>query len=183
MTARRLFRIGCSGYLAHVIDTRDNGLRLEDIPGVMEFPDVFPEELPGLPHHREIGFTSELLLELVDKGFIRPSFSSWGTPVLLLRGAKVFSEIDLGLGYHQDWIRRLESLTANKCRERIRRIVKQSPRYSRNANPRARDIVVVQSWVIRPSDRGQTLGTCVLGILEPLGTSACESCSLACEDR
>ncbi|KAI5351551.1 hypothetical protein L3X38_004442 [Prunus dulcis] len=50
------------GYLAHVIDTWGNGLRLEHIPGVREFSDVFPEDLPGLPPHREIEFTSELIL-------------------------------------------------------------------------------------------------------------------------
>lgn len=95
MTAIRLLRKGCLGYLAHVIDTRDNGLRLEDIPVVREFPDVFLEDLPGLPPHWEIEFTIELvprtnpisqapyrmvtaelrelktqLQELVDKGFI-----------------------------------------------------------------------------------------------------------------
>ncbi|KAI5318962.1 hypothetical protein L3X38_038670 [Prunus dulcis] len=103
MTASWLHRKGCSGYLAHVIDTRDNGLLLEDTPVVREFPDVFPKDLPGLPHEREIEFTIELvpgtnpisqtpyrmtpaelrklktqLEELVDKDFIRPSFSSWG---------------------------------------------------------------------------------------------------------
>ncbi|XP_034197179.1 uncharacterized protein LOC117612609 [Prunus dulcis] len=60
MTAKRLLRKGCSGYIAHVIDTRDNRLRLEDIPVVQEFPDVFPEHLPGLPPHREIEFIIEL---------------------------------------------------------------------------------------------------------------------------
>ncbi|BBG96968.1 transposable element gene [Prunus dulcis] len=167
MTAKWLLRKGCSGYLAHVIDTRDHGLKLEDIPVVQEFPDVFPEDLPGLPHHREIEFTIELvrrtnpisqapyrmapvelkelkiqLQELVDKEFIRPSFSPWGAPVLFvkkkdgtmrlciyyrqlnkvtvrnryplsriddlfdqLKGAKVFSKIDLRSGYHQLWIR------------------------------------------------------------------------------
>lgn len=49
MTARQLLRKGCTRYLAYVMDTRDNDLRLEDIPVVQEFPDVFPEDLLGLP--------------------------------------------------------------------------------------------------------------------------------------
>lgn len=49
MTARWLLRKGCTRYLAHVIDTRYNGLRLEDISVVQEFPEVFPEDLLRLP--------------------------------------------------------------------------------------------------------------------------------------
>ncbi|KAI5342382.1 hypothetical protein L3X38_010257 [Prunus dulcis] len=41
------------------------------------------------------------LQELVDKRFIRPNFSPWGAPVLILKVAKVFSKIDLRPGYHQ----------------------------------------------------------------------------------
>ncbi|KAI5316202.1 hypothetical protein L3X38_045378 [Prunus dulcis] len=78
MTATRLLRKGCSGYLAHIVDSRTQELKLEAIPVVRDFPD-----------------------ELVDKGFIRPSFSPWGAPVLFLRGAKAFSKIDLRSGYHQ----------------------------------------------------------------------------------
>ncbi|KAI5341880.1 hypothetical protein L3X38_009755 [Prunus dulcis] len=88
----------------------DNGLRLEDIPVVREFSNVFPEDLPGLPPHREIEFTIELipetnpisqppygmapvelrelktqLQELVDKCFIRPSFSPWRALVLFVK--------------------------------------------------------------------------------------------------
>ena len=75
-----------------------------------EFPDVFPEEIPGFPPAREIDFTIELLPgtapiskapyrmapaelkelktqigELLDKGFIRPSVSPWGAPVLFVK--------------------------------------------------------------------------------------------------
>nr|GEV84406.1 putative reverse transcriptase domain-containing protein [Tanacetum cinerariifolium] len=80
--------------------------RLEDVPVVRNFPEVFPEDLPGLPPTRQVEFhidlipdaapiarapyrlarsemkeLSEQLQELSDKGFIRPSPSPWGTPV------------------------------------------------------------------------------------------------------
>jgi hypothetical protein len=134
-----------------------------EVPVVNEFPDVFPNELPGMPPDRDIEFVIELKLgtapiyktpfrmttpelaelkehirELVEKGFIRPSSSPWGAPVIFvpkkdgtqrlcvdyralnevtvknkyplpriddlfdqLRGACVFSKIDLRSGYHQ----------------------------------------------------------------------------------
>ena len=40
---------GCEAYLSHVIDTRKTEAKLEDIPVVNEFQDMFPVELPGLP--------------------------------------------------------------------------------------------------------------------------------------
>jgi len=83
---------------------------LTQIPVVCEFPDVFPEELPGLPPDREVEFAIELILgtapisrrpyrmppnelaelktqlkELLDKGFIRPSSSEWGCPALFMK--------------------------------------------------------------------------------------------------
>uniref|UniRef100_A0A6N2LEE9 Reverse transcriptase domain-containing protein n=1 Tax=Salix viminalis TaxID=40686 RepID=A0A6N2LEE9_SALVM len=86
------------------------GPQLKDIAVVREFPDVFPEELPGLPPEREVEVSidtfpgvppisqqpyrmaptelNELktqLQELLDKGFIRPSNSPWGASVLLVR--------------------------------------------------------------------------------------------------
>ena len=82
-----------------------------DLPRVVcEYVDVFPDELPGLPPHRVVDFGIELhpgtspismtphrmapvellelrvqLQELLDKGFIRPSTSPWGAPVLFVK--------------------------------------------------------------------------------------------------
>jgi hypothetical protein len=134
---------------------------------VRDFPDVFPEELPGMPPDREVEFVIDLLpgtapiskrpyrisveelkelkkqlTELQEVGYIRPSSSPWGAPVLFvqkkdgsqrmcvdyrslndvtvknkyllpriedlfdqMRGARVFSKIDLRSGYHQMMIR------------------------------------------------------------------------------
>ncbi|GJU20183.1 reverse transcriptase domain-containing protein [Tanacetum coccineum] len=83
---------------------------LEDIPVVREFPEVFPEDLPGLPLVRQVEFQIDLipeaapvarapyrlapsemqepsnqLQELSDRGFIRPSTSPWGAPVLFVK--------------------------------------------------------------------------------------------------
>ncbi|GJS11473.1 putative reverse transcriptase domain-containing protein [Tanacetum coccineum] len=110
--------------------------RLEDVPIVREFLDVFPEDLPGIPPARKVEFQIDLvpgaapvarapyrlapsemkelteqLQELFDKGFIRPSSSPWGAPVLFFEkkdgsfrmciGSSVYSKIDLRSGYHQ----------------------------------------------------------------------------------
>ncbi|WVZ97472.1 hypothetical protein U9M48_043006, partial [Paspalum notatum var. saurae] len=78
---------------------------IRKIPVVCDFPDVFPEELPGLPPDRDVEFRIDLLLRLqeairmapdelkelkiqlqeqLDKGFIRPSSSPWGCPALFV---------------------------------------------------------------------------------------------------
>jgi hypothetical protein len=54
VTTQKLLRKGCMGYLAYILNSDDEGPRLKDIPVVKEFPDVFPEELPGLPPEREV---------------------------------------------------------------------------------------------------------------------------------
>ncbi|KAL0337562.1 UNVERIFIED_CONTAM: Retrovirus-related Pol polyprotein from transposon [Sesamum calycinum] len=101
---------GCEAYLASVRDTTKVGPSVSDVPVVREFPDVFPEELPGLPPHLEVDFEIDTipgaapisitpyrmaplelkelknqLEELLDKGFIRPSISPWGAPVLFVK--------------------------------------------------------------------------------------------------
>jgi hypothetical protein len=85
------------------------GTSLEEIRVVHEYPDVFPKESPGMPPDRDIEFIIELLpgtppiskrpyrmpvnelaelkkqiAELQSKGFIRPSSSPWGAPVLFI---------------------------------------------------------------------------------------------------
>ena len=108
--AWKMIQKGCEAYLAHVIDTRKTEAKLEDIPVVNEFQDVFPVELPGLPPDRDVEFTIKLLpgtapiyvtpyrmaptelrelktqlRELLEKGYIQPSISPWGAPVLFVK--------------------------------------------------------------------------------------------------
>eukprot|EP00268_Persea_americana_P054813 TRINITY_DN6322_c0_g1_i1.p1 TRINITY_DN6322_c0_g1~~TRINITY_DN6322_c0_g1_i1.p1 ORF type:complete len:1140 (-),score=111.45 TRINITY_DN6322_c0_g1_i1:645-4064(-) len=107
--AGELLRSGCKDFLAFITEDKQKP-RIEDIPVVKEFPDVFLDDLPGLPPIREVDFTIELipgtapiskapyrmapaelkelkdqLEELLDKGFIRPSVSPWGAPVLFVK--------------------------------------------------------------------------------------------------
>ena len=59
--ARKMVRKGCEAYLAYVIDTVKVRPSVSDIPTVSDFPDVFPEELLGLPPQREIEFTIDIV--------------------------------------------------------------------------------------------------------------------------
>ncbi|KAL8103729.1 hypothetical protein AgCh_028072 [Apium graveolens] len=97
--AKKLLRKGCESFLAYVVDSEKGNPNIEDIPVVNEFPDVFPNELPGLPPDRQIEFEINLapgtepvskapyrmvlaemkelasqLQELLDKGVIRPNY-------------------------------------------------------------------------------------------------------------
>ncbi|XP_073223506.1 uncharacterized protein [Cicer arietinum] len=110
LAASKLMRRCCQTYLAVVRDTQVAEEKLEKIPIACEFPDVFPEKLPGLPSDREIKFSIDLvpnthpisippycmapaelkelreqLQDLLDKGFIRPSSFPWGAPVLFVK--------------------------------------------------------------------------------------------------
>ena len=60
MKASKMLRKSYQGYLAYAIEVMDSGSRLEDIPVVIEFLDVFPEDLPGIPPDREIDFQIKL---------------------------------------------------------------------------------------------------------------------------
>ncbi|GJU58504.1 putative reverse transcriptase domain-containing protein [Tanacetum coccineum] len=100
----------CQVFVAQVMEKKSDEKRLEDIPVVKEFPEVFPENLPGLPPIRQVEFQIDLipgaapvarapyrlapskmqelsdqLQELADRGFIRPSTSPWRAPVLFVK--------------------------------------------------------------------------------------------------
>ena len=100
-TAKTMVWKGCEAYLAYVIDTVKARPSVSDIPTVSDFPNMFPEELPGFPPHREIEFSidvvpgatpyrmapvelKELKLQLQEL-LIRPSVSPWGAPVLFFK--------------------------------------------------------------------------------------------------
>ncbi|GJY19859.1 putative reverse transcriptase domain-containing protein [Tanacetum coccineum] len=112
--AQKYLLQGCHVFLAHITikETGDKSKKkqLQDVPIVKNFPEVFPEDLPGLPHTRQVEFHIDLvpgaapvarapyrlapsemkeladqLQELSDKGFIRPSSSPWGAPVLFVK--------------------------------------------------------------------------------------------------
>ena len=61
-TAKAMVRKGCEAYLAYVIETEKERPSVFDIPTVSDFPDVFPEELPGLPPQRESKFSIDVVL-------------------------------------------------------------------------------------------------------------------------
>ncbi|GJS41000.1 putative reverse transcriptase domain-containing protein [Tanacetum coccineum] len=112
--AQKYLLQGCHLFLAHITikETGDKSKKkqLQDVPIVKNFPEVFPEDLPGLPPTRQVEFHIDLvpgaapvarapyrlapsemkeladqLQELSDKGFIRPSSSPWGAPVLFVK--------------------------------------------------------------------------------------------------
>ncbi|GJW72500.1 putative reverse transcriptase domain-containing protein [Tanacetum coccineum] len=56
--------------------------QLRTVPIVRDFPEMFPEDLPAPSEMKEL---SEQLQELSDKGFIRPSSSPWGAPILFVK--------------------------------------------------------------------------------------------------
>ncbi|GKC12447.1 putative reverse transcriptase domain-containing protein, partial [Tanacetum coccineum] len=78
--ARKYVERGCHLFLAHVTENKSKEKRMEDVPVIHDFPEV----LPGLPPPRQ----RELLIqlkELLEKGFINSSSSSWGAPVLFMK--------------------------------------------------------------------------------------------------
>jgi hypothetical protein len=108
---RKYCRNGCLLYAIQVLESTEyDKPSLEDHPKLREYRDVFSEEVPGLPPRRDIDFSIELapgavpmsrtpyrmstpelveiklqLKEMMDKGYIWPSVSPWGAPVLFVK--------------------------------------------------------------------------------------------------
>ena len=61
MKARRLLRKSCEAFLALILDSKRKQVNLENIPMIREFPDVFPEELPGVLPEREVDLSIEVV--------------------------------------------------------------------------------------------------------------------------
>ncbi|XP_075499384.1 uncharacterized protein LOC142537775 [Primulina tabacum] len=106
VSSMEMFRIlstGNEGFMNYAVDaTQGKRFEVSDIPVVKEFPDIFPDEIPGFPPQREIDFNIELvsgtnpisrapyrlalaelkelkeqLQDFLEKGYIRPSKSPW----------------------------------------------------------------------------------------------------------
>ena len=60
LRASSLLRNGCQGFLAYVM-SNESDLKLEDIPVIRDFPDVFPNDLSDLPPERKVEFTIDLV--------------------------------------------------------------------------------------------------------------------------
>ena len=59
--AQKLLRKECHAFLAHVINEKQEVKDLASIPKFCNFPDIFPEELPGIPPERQVEFRIDLL--------------------------------------------------------------------------------------------------------------------------
>nr|GEY13496.1 putative reverse transcriptase domain-containing protein [Tanacetum cinerariifolium] len=105
-------------------ESKSQEKRMEDVPVIHDFPKVFPKEVTGLPPLRQVEFRIDLvpgaapvvrvpyrltpskmkelsvqLQELLEKGFIRLSLSSWGASVLF--GKKKDGSFRMCIDYHE----------------------------------------------------------------------------------
>ena len=62
MTSQKMVNKGCEVYLAMVMDLNGGNNELANLPIVREFPNMFPEKLPGLPPEREVEVSIDVLL-------------------------------------------------------------------------------------------------------------------------
>jgi hypothetical protein len=122
--ARQSIRSGAPAFLTYIKAEPEGEHKLEDIPEVCDYPDVFTEVTTRLPPDQEIEFTIDMMLgtqpihkapyrmapsklkklkkqleDLVDRGFISPSISPWGALVLFV--IKKDGSLRLCIDYHE----------------------------------------------------------------------------------
>ena len=61
MEARHFLGNGYEAFLALILDSKREQMNIENIPVIREFPDVFPEELSGVPPEREVDLFIEVI--------------------------------------------------------------------------------------------------------------------------
>ncbi|GJV29339.1 putative reverse transcriptase domain-containing protein [Tanacetum coccineum] len=167
---------GCHVFLANITATKDEDKskekRLEDVPVVQEFPEVFPEDLPGIPPTRQVEFRIDLvpgatpvarapyrlapsemkelaeqLQELTDKGFIRPSSSPWGAPVLFVK--KKDGSFRMCIDYRE--LNKTDSERTDTTHQGIDEPIDQLARV-RVFVQRLIEVRVITSWRVREED-------------------------------
>ncbi|GJS36236.1 putative reverse transcriptase domain-containing protein [Tanacetum coccineum] len=131
LKAQEYMAKGCQVFLAQISAKKEGeklkGKQLKDVPTIRDFPEVFLEDLPGLPPARLVEFQidlipgaapvarapyrlalsemkelSEQLQELFDKGFISPSSSPWGAPVLFVKNKD--GSFRMCIDYQEGWV-------------------------------------------------------------------------------
>nr|GEX21492.1 putative reverse transcriptase domain-containing protein [Tanacetum cinerariifolium] len=122
--AKKFIKRGSQLFVAHVTKKEPQEKQIEDVHVIQDFPEVFPNDLPGLPPPRQVEYRIDLALgaapvvrapyrlapsemkelakqlqELSEKGFIRPSSSPWGAPVLFVK--KKDGSFRMCIGYRE----------------------------------------------------------------------------------
>ncbi|KAL6351222.1 hypothetical protein AAG906_031808 [Vitis piasezkii] len=93
LRANSLLRKGCQGFLAYVVN-EENDLKLEDIPIVRDYPNVFPKDLPDLPPERKVEFTIDLNKVTVRNKYPLPRIDD-------LRWIELLKDYDCIIQYHR----------------------------------------------------------------------------------